>query len=371
VEDLGPGDPGQATERRAVLAGARAAFLALLLPLSASCALVGGSGEELRHPQDPPRLLTVEDLALRDISASEIDRHMDFLRSVHSRGRAASAAGAGRVGAWLGSRFQLAGLEPAGEHGGYVQYWPDGLPEDTARSPNVVALLPGGDPARATEYVILLVRLGPVGAPVEDPAGDAGEATGAIAATALLAEVARALVALPAPLPRPVLFLAAGGGGGWEAESWFAAHPTVDLSAAAALLAVGPVVGSADGRGGGRRPGTLMVAGPGYPMLGPFLENVVADHPALGLQVGGSGEQERRAPWEGELSAFARLGIPAVVVWARSDEAAAEMGVADHEGDAELAARLARVVFVATHRIAAPDARPGRTEASLRPVRDR
>jgi hypothetical protein len=338
-------------ELTARLAGHARRGLALIsLSLIAGCALVGGSAEELRHPDDPPPRITLGDLAQSEIRAAALRQHMQFLRSTEGR-QAGPVSGADRAAAWLVSQFQLAGLVPAGEGGGYVQYWwPE--PSDTIRAPNVVARLRGADPDRADEPIIVLARFGPLALAGDDTTG-ATTTPESVASAAVLAEVARALAALPARLPRPILFVAVSGTReGWEGARVIAERPEVILASAGAVLALGTV--DAYALAGTEREGgaaLLAVAGHGDSSLGPLLEGIVAEHRRLRFRVRRL-EAEQAGVTLPALEPFMGLGVPGVVVWAHASSREAELGGSDRDGNPDLAARLARLIFLATHRAA-------------------
>ena len=104
---------------------------------------------------------------------------------------------------------------------------------DTRASDNVVALLPGSDPALAKEYVVLSAHLDHLG--VGEPIGGDAIYNGAMdnaSGIATLIEAARVLAnAKPRPR-RPIVFLAVTAEEkGLLGSRQFAAHPTVPLDA--------------------------------------------------------------------------------------------------------------------------------------------
>jgi hypothetical protein len=366
----------------------RRALVLLLLPLTVSCALVGASEDEMRHPEDRSPVATLGDHAQRQIQAATLEQHIEFLRSVNGRQGAGAASRVDRAAAWLASRLHLAGLAPAGDDGGFIHYRP--ADPHTTRVPTVMALRPGADPARADEYVIILARFGhgeppaahaAAGAAAAQAAADGAAAVDAAVAAAVLIEVAGALAGLPARLPRPVLFMVVTGeDGGWEGAGAIAGSPTVALSSAAAVLVVGPPVGPpmgqawgppqrrADGQAAPDDLPVLAVGGHGYSSLGPLLDEVVVEHPALGLRVESAVPASELAFRTGAMAPFAGLGIPGLLIWAHAAAPAAEPGRDGGESDAELATRLARLVFLATHRVASSHEPPDWTDAGLRAV---
>jgi hypothetical protein len=315
--------------------------------------------------------MTLEDAAHREIRGSALRQHVELLLSFQPRQGDGPESGADRAAAWIVSRFQLAGLVPAGEGGGYVQFWSGG-PADTVGVPNVVGLLPGADPDRAGEYVIILARFANLAATPDTAAAPLPAVTAeSAAAAAVLVEVARALAALPARLPRPVLFVAVSGrDGDWQGARELAANPSVDLSGAAAVLAVARPASAAGGAGGADG-AALTLAGDGLTSLGPLLRALVAEHPSLELRVELADPAAEPSLLAGDTAPYAGLGIPGVLVWAPgaapepdSDRDTWDAG----DGRAELAARLARMLYLATHRVASLAERPTWTDAGLRAV---
>lgn len=103
----------------------RSRLLLLLLATSAgACHVVGGPGEEFRAPDAPPRTISPEQVARQVIDSRRIMEGVRFLASDDRNGRAMASPGLDRSAAWVADRFHGAGLEPAGDSGGYLQYWP-------------------------------------------------------------------------------------------------------------------------------------------------------------------------------------------------------------------------------------------------------
>jgi hypothetical protein len=170
---------------------------------------------------------------------------------------------------------------------------------------NVVALLPGSDPERADEVVV-------VGAHY-DHLGHGGEGSFApdvhdihngaddnASGTATLIEVARALAAGPAPA-RPVVFIAFSGEEmGLLGSAHFVREPTVTLDDAVAMLNMDMI--------GRLRDNTLTVFGMATaPEWEPLIEDVNAAQPSafeLALRPSGLGPSDHRS--------FFQVGIPAL-----------------------------------------------------------
>lgn len=99
------------------------ASLLFLTPIP-GCTLVGGAGEEFRSEGAQPRVVTPDEVARRHIEARDIAAHIRFLASDARRGRGTPSEGLERSAAWLADAFHDAGLSPAGQDGGFLQYWP-------------------------------------------------------------------------------------------------------------------------------------------------------------------------------------------------------------------------------------------------------
>lgn len=318
----------------------------------AACALVGTSEEEFSRGAGPGAAVDVEEVARRAIDAGDIRGYLGFLTSDAMRERETPSRELDRAASWIAERFRESGLEPAGDAGGYVQFWPHDPGEGrdtTAHVPNVVAVLPGADAARGGEHVVVMSH-------VDDPGG-----------TAAVVEIAEAFGALPARPARPLLFLIVSGGAGQAAGAeWFAANPTVFLSEAIAVLNLERPSGTAGD--------TLAVIGHEYSGLGPLVTGVAADAAWLGVTAvpgaSAGGGRFRR----GEHYALAQRGIPAVALTAPAEAAGERPGAGEGAGegaalDPQWIARVARLAFLALHRLADGDADAQWTERGREVVR--
>ncbi|MFW6331588.1 MAG: M28 family peptidase, partial [Gemmatimonadota bacterium] len=234
----------------------------------------------------------------------------------------------------------------------------------TVLVPNVVGRLPGNDLTRADEYVVLVAHFDHLGVGEPDASGDSvyNGADDNASGVAALVEVAEAFAALPEPPARPVLFLAVSG---TEREmlgsTWYAAHPTVTLSRAVAVLNIDMI--------GRNAPDSIGVVGYRSSSLGPLVEELAAAAPDLGLVVQPDSAPERDLFSRGDHLPFARRGIPAIRVFSGlhddyhtpADEAAAV--------DDRKVARVARLVFLTALRLASQDRRPAWTEAGREAIR--
>jgi hypothetical protein len=75
------------------------------------------------------------------------------LSGAELRGRGLGTQELDRAASFIAGRFEAAGLVPGGANGGWYQEWTD--PETRVRMRNVVGVLPGRDPERGRESVVL------------------------------------------------------------------------------------------------------------------------------------------------------------------------------------------------------------------------
>ncbi|MFO1031021.1 MAG: M28 family peptidase [Planctomycetota bacterium] len=180
------------------------------------------------------------------VGAAELFGHVQFLASPELAGRKSGSSEGAIAGAYVAAEFGKLGLTPAGVDGTFWQPFDrielvvrevDGEPKVEQRTitcRNVLAWLPGSDPARADEYVLVAAHydhLGRVGDAIHPGADD--NASG----TAGLLGVAKALATGPRRPRRSVLFAA------FDAEEQalsgaetFARKPSRTLQQAVAMI---------------------------------------------------------------------------------------------------------------------------------------
>jgi hypothetical protein len=171
---------------------------------------------------------------------------------------------------------------------------------------NVAGLLPGSDPARAAEVVVVVAHLDGlgVGVPVDGDAIHNGAMDNA-SGVAVLLEVARGLAALPVAPPRSVLFLAVTGEEkGLLGSEWFAAHPSVPLERIVAAVNV-------DGAPGPFPFEDVVARGAGHSTLG---RAAALAAEAMGLAVSPDPVPRANAFIRSDQYSFVRAGIPALYV---------------------------------------------------------
>lgn len=315
--------------------------------------MVGGAGEEFRPGEAPLKAVAPEEVARRVIDDADVRRTVGFLASDAMRGRDTPSPELERAAAWIAERFAVAGLDPAGDDGGFIQFWPydpsatNGADRRPVQVPNVVAVLPGSEGARTGEYVIVTAHFDHVGVGAPSEEGDSiyNGADDNASGTAALLEVAEAFGALPSRPARPVLFLATSGEEkGLLGATWFAGNPTVFLSDAVALLNMDMV--------GRNSPDSVGIVGYDYSTLGPLIARTLEDNPWLGLTLDPEPVPGENLFARSDHYPFARRGIPAVALTSGLHEDYHRPGDEPSELDAEKVARVARLAFLVAYQLA-------------------
>ncbi len=234
---------------------------------------------------------------------------------------------------------------------------------DRAEAPNVVALLPGSDPALRDTYVLVTAHMDHlgVGSPV---AGDSiyNGADDDASGTAAVLEIAQAFASLPVPPKRSVLFLTVSGEEkGLLGSRWFADHPTVAMERIVADLNLDMIARNA--------PDSIVVIGQDYSSLGELARAVARDHPALGLTLADDLWPEQRFFFRSDHFSFAAKEVPALFFFAGTHDDYHRPGDEVETIDADKNARVARLVFLLADRIANDPEPPRWTSDGLAEVR--
>jgi hypothetical protein len=178
------------------------------------------------------------------VCAACIRGDMAFLASDELHGRGSGTRDEHLAALYAASLFASFGLKPAGDHGSFLQKapLPSPLPPEVVKrlagfsseartsTWNVVGILPGSDPARSQEAILLTAHLDHlgIGPPKNGDRIYNGADDDASGTTAVL-ELARSFAAAPRS-PRTVIFALFGseelGGFG---NQYFLAHPPVPL----------------------------------------------------------------------------------------------------------------------------------------------
>lgn len=343
--------------------------LGLALVLSTGCRTVRGAGEEFRGENEPPPTIAPEEIARRHITARDVRRSVEFLASDDRRGRGSPASGLERSAAWIADELYRAGLTPAGDDGGFLQYWPHERarsdPEDAGgRRANVMGRIPASTLTRGGEHVVLLAHYDHLGVGEPNQAGDSvyNGADDNASGVAALIQVARAFSALPQRPARPVLFVAVSGGeDGALGATRFVRSPTVALGEAVAVLNMDMI--------GRNHPDSIGVAGYGYSSLGPLIARIAAATPGLGLAVTPDPDPGLDAFRDSDHFPFALQGIPAVRFFSGLHEDYHRPSDEPDRLDYDKLTRVARLVFLTAHRLADGTVEPEWTEAGRAVIR--
>ncbi len=195
----------------------------------------------------PP--LTPEQQALTDhITENSLRGHVSFLASDALEGRATPSAGQEIAAEYIAAQFRRAGLEPAGDDGGYFQTASFQDMSRAARSSpairarleaaeqhpgtirNVIGLLRGSDPVLRDTYVILSAHYDHLGMTNTGLDRIFNGANDDASGTASVIEIAAALSALPSHPKRSILFIAFFGEElGLLGSQYYTRHPVVPL----------------------------------------------------------------------------------------------------------------------------------------------
>jgi predicted metalloprotease with PDZ domain len=180
-------------------------------PLSVSVVQADGASVQFR----PARLAARKALAATQtrFSLSRMQADLDFLASPDMAGRGLGTDELERSAAYIAAQFAAAGLQPGGDAGGWFQQWQEPVAELGRSVPlkNVIGILPGSDPARAEESLVIGAHYDHLGhGAYGGRSADRGQvhpgADDNASGLAVMLELARALK--DKPLPRSVVFVA-------------------------------------------------------------------------------------------------------------------------------------------------------------------
>ncbi|HLM68128.1 MAG TPA: M20/M25/M40 family metallo-hydrolase, partial [Longimicrobium sp.] len=234
---------------------------------------------------------------------------------------------------------------------------------DAARAPNVVAVLPGSDPALAGEYVVLSAHMDHVGVgravdgdSIYNGADD--DASG----TSGLLEVAQAMSQLGARPRRSIVFLhVSGEEKGLLGSEWYSDHPTVPLAQIVANVNVDMI--------GRNAADSVVVIGKNYSTLGGLANRLDEAHPELNLTLADDIWPEQRFFFRSDHYNFARKEVPSIFFFSGVHEDYHRPSDEVEKLDADKAARISRMVFYLVNEIANDPQRPRWDPAGLEEVR--
>jgi hypothetical protein len=232
------------------------------------------------------------------------------------------------------------------------------------RPANVVAILPGSDPALRDEFVVLSAHYDHVGVgtpmngdSIYNGADDNGSGTVA------LLEVANALSQLERGPRRSIAFVhVSGEEKGLLGASWFVDHPPVPIEQMVANI-------NADMIGGDAHRDTLVVIGKTYSTLGPLVDELNDGLPELGLTTSDDLWPEQRFFFRSDQFHFMRKEIPSLFFFTGIHECYHRPCDEVERLDIDKASRVARLLAHATLEVANRDERPTWNEEGLAEVR--
>ena len=290
----------------------------------------------------------------RLITAELILRHVATLADDSMRGRATPSPELDQTASYVAAAFRRAGLEPAGDSGGYVQFYAIGRDSTTPRplAPNVVAVLRGRDPALWGEYVAVVAHMDHLG--VRRPVGGDSVYNGAddnASGTAGVMALAAAFAAQPERPRRSVLFLAVSGEerGLWGSRA-FVARPSVPLDSIVGLVNLDMI--------GRNRPDSVYVNGWGKSSLGDLVRRLASAHPELGLAVGPDEEDRPQTPADSDHYPFQHEGVPYVFFYTGNHADYHRPSDEPARLDADKAARVTRLALYTLWAVADQQVRP-------------
>ncbi|HEX6909371.1 MAG TPA: M20/M25/M40 family metallo-hydrolase [Longimicrobium sp.] len=241
-----------------------------------------------------------------------------------------------------------------------------GLPQrtlDEGRAPNVVAVLPGSDPALRNEFVVLSAHMDGVGVgePVNGDSIYNGADDDATGTTGLL-EVAQAMAQLGVRPRRSVVFLhVSGEEKGLLGSEWYSDHPTLPLAQIVANVNVDMI--------GRNAPDSVVVIGKDYSTLGDVANRLDAEHPELGLTLSDDPWPEQRFFFRSDHFNFARKEVPAIFFFSGVHADYHRPSDELQTLDLDKAARISRMIFYLAYAVANDPQRPRWDPEGLAEVR--
>ncbi len=234
------------------------------------------------------------------------------------------------------------------------------------RPANVVAILPGSDPALRDEFVVLSAHYDHVGVgtpmngdSIYNGADDNGSGTVA------LLEVANALSQLSEGPRRSIAFVhVSGEEKGLLGASWFVDNPPERIPVEHMIANI-----NADMIGGDTHRDTLVVIGKTYSTLGPLVDELNEGLPELRLTTSDDLWPEQRFFFRSDQFHFMRKEIPSLFFFTGLHECYHRPCDTVDRLDVDKASRVARLLAHATLEIANRDDRPTWNDEGLAEVR--
>ena len=272
------------------------------------------------------------------ITPAVMARHIGALAHDSMLGRATPSPEIEETARYVEAAFRRARLTPAGDSGSFQQRFPVTVPSAPAGTgPNVVGILPGADPARAGQYVVLVAHMDHVG--VGRPVNGDSIRNGAddnASGTAGLMAIAEALAGVSPRPARSVLFIATSGEErGLLGARWFVRHPTVPLDSIVGLVNLDMI--------GRNRPDSVYLNGWGKSEVSDLVRRLAAEHPELGLSVGPDEEDRPVTPADSDHWPFQHRGVPYIFFYTGPHPDYHRPGDEPARVDADKASRVARL----------------------------
>lgn len=230
--------------------------------------------------------------------------------------------------------------------------------------PNVVAVLPGSDPALRDEYVVYSAHFDHVGVGAPDATGDSiyNGADDNASGTSAVLEAARAFAALDRAPARSVMFvMVSGEEKGLLGSRYFVEHPPVPVAQMVANINADMV--------GRNAPDSVIAIGQEFSDLGPTVQRVAGRHPELGLVVAPDLWPEEQLFFRSDQFSFAAREIPAIFFTTGLHDDYHRPSDQAHLVDNDKLARISRLVFLLGHEIATAPQRPQWDPEGLAEVR--
>ncbi len=231
--------------------------------------------------------------------------------------------------------------------------------------PNVVGILRGSDPVLSNTYVVLSAHFDHVGVGAPDETGDSifNGADDDASGTSVMMEVAEAFASAGVRPARSLIFLAVSGEEkGLFGSRHFVANSPVPLDSIVANVNMDMV--------GRNAPDSVIGIGLDYTSLGPLVQRIAREQPALGLTVMPDPVPEERLFLRSDHYNFAREGVPAIFFTTGLHDDYHRPSDEPDTIDDDKAARVGRLVFHLTAAVASDPERPtwtdtGRAAAGL------
>lgn len=233
-----------------------------------------------------------------------------------------------------------------------------------AHVPNVVAILPGSDPALRDQYIVYSAHMDHVGVGAPDASGDSiynGADDDASGTTAVI-EIAQAFAALDRRPARSVMFLLVSGEEkGLLGSAYFVAHAPVPATQMVANINLDMI--------GRNAPDTVVAIGQDYSSLGPTVQRIAAAHRELGLVVAPDLWPEEQLFFRSDHFSFAAREIPAIFFTTGLHADYHRPSDEPETLDYDKLMRISRLLLRFGHDLATTAARPQWTTEGLAEVR--